>query len=98
MVVAIYRSADPATGATEFVPPGNAELVAFAKDIAPDVLAQADLELIRVLEDLVDLLIDRNLISFSDLPDAAQQKLLRKKGNRKGANSASLLVQERPLL
>ena len=34
-----------------------------------------DLGLIRVIEDLVELLVERNLITFTDLPVAAQDKL-----------------------
>ena len=34
-----------------------------------------DLSLVRVIEDLVELLVERNLITFTDLPLAAQNKL-----------------------
>jgi len=39
-------------------------------------LIQSDLEMIRVLEDLIQLLIDKNIIKLTELPDAAQEKLL----------------------
>ena len=45
-------------------------------------LLRADLSMIRVIEDVIDLLIDKNVILFSELPMAVQQKLLRKKGQR----------------
>lgn len=38
-------------------------------------LSQTDSGLARVLEDLVDVLITRGLIQFTDLPEAAQSKL-----------------------
>lgn len=38
-------------------------------------LDESDLGFIRVLEDLIDLLISKNVIRFTDLPDAARQKM-----------------------
>lgn len=38
-------------------------------------LQGSDLEMIRVLEDLVDVLVSRGVIRYTDLPDAAQRKL-----------------------
>lgn len=38
-------------------------------------LKDSDLELIRVLEDLVGVLVDRGVIRYTDLPAAAQRKL-----------------------
>ncbi len=46
------------------------------------VLQQADLDLIRVIEDVIELLIDKNVFMFSDLPLPVQQKLLNKRGHR----------------
>lgn len=45
-------------------------------------LNAADVSFVRVLEDLVDILIDKNMIRHTDLPMAAQQKLLLRKGLR----------------
>jgi len=45
-------------------------------------LLRSDLELARVLEDLIEILIDKNVIAFTDLPTAAQSKLLRRHGLR----------------
>ncbi len=47
-----------------------------------DFLA-SDLGLARVLEDLVDLLIEKGVFRFTDLPEAAQTKLLARRGLRK---------------
>lgn len=38
-------------------------------------LKDSDLELIRVLEDLVAVLVERGVIRYTDLPEAAQRKL-----------------------
>ena len=40
-----------------------------------DALRSSDLDLIRVLEDVVSVLVVRGLISFTDLPEAARLKL-----------------------
>lgn len=42
-------------------------------------IEQSDREMIRVYEDLVDLLIGKNLVLLTDLPTPAQEKLLRRK-------------------
>jgi len=45
-------------------------------------LSQTDAGLARVLEDLIDVLINRGLIQFTDLPAAAQAKLLERRQTR----------------
>lgn len=40
-----------------------------------DALNSSDLELIRVLEDVVIVLVDRGVIQYTDLPEAARSKL-----------------------
>ena len=56
------------------------------------VAALTDAELARVTEDLIDVLIDRGVIQFTDLPVAAQNKLLQRRQTRATlANRLSLL-------
>ncbi len=43
------------------------------------ILSSSDSEMMRVLEDLVDLLSEKRLIQFTELPLAAQKKLLGRK-------------------
>ena len=47
-----------------------------------DEWIQADLALARVTEDLVDLLIGKGVINFTELPEGAQMKLLKRQGLR----------------
>ena len=47
-----------------------------------------DAEFVRVIEDLIDTLISKNLIRHTDLPEAAQKKLLLRKGLRSRVNGA----------
>ena len=52
-------------------------------------LSGSDLSFIRVLEDLIDLLVDRKIIELADLPEDARKKLSHRKALRdKSALSA----------
>lgn len=52
----------------------------------------ADAEFVRVLEDLIDTLISKNVIRHTDLPPAAQQKLVKRKGLRNRMQGALNLL------
>jgi hypothetical protein len=53
-------------------------------------LVESDQAMIRVLEDLVDTLISHNLLHFTDLPDAAQAKMLTRRSLRCSVNALHL--------
>lgn len=44
-----------------------------------ELLSSSDQEMMRILEDLIDLLTEKRLIQFTELPLAAQKKLLSRK-------------------
>lgn len=46
---------------------------------AEEFLEQSDTAVARIFEDLVDVLISKNIIMFTDLPEMAQKKLLSRK-------------------
>lgn len=48
-----------------------------------DELVKSDLALARVMEDLIDVLIEKGVIMFTDFPEMAQKKLLERRGFRK---------------
>ena len=52
----------------------------------------ADAEFVRVLEDLIDTLITNNVIRHTDLPPAAQHKLVVRKGLRNRMQGALNLL------
>jgi len=54
-------------------------------------LARTDLGLARVLEDLMEVLIDKEVIRFTDLPDVAQKKLLARRSLRAERHSVNLI-------
>lgn len=45
-------------------------------------LTQSDLDFVRVVEDLVEVLVAKNYILFTDLPDKAQEKMQRRQALR----------------
>lgn len=66
------------------VPASAPEVQAFLQDLAGEAnpLSSTDAGLARVTEDLIDVLINRGLIQFTDLPPAAQAKLLARRQTR----------------
>ncbi len=59
-----------------------------------NVLLASDLELVRVLEDLIAVLIDKRVIMLTDLPQAAQRKLARRYELRSQFNDLGSIVAE----
>ncbi|MHB1427486.1 MAG: hypothetical protein ACYC5U_03540 [Rhodocyclaceae bacterium] len=67
------------------------------EDEAPDALerlAESDQALVRVLEDLIETLTGKGLIQFTDLPDAAQAKLLERRTLRRSVNALNLIEDD----
>lgn len=56
---------------------------------------ESDIQLARVLEDLIAILIERNLISYTDFPSAAQQRLNSRQHMRQRNSLNSLLDDDR---
>lgn len=76
----------------EFLREDAPELAAFARGLSgPGSLADSDLGLVRVLEDLIDVLIEKDLIRFTDLPMPAQNKLMHRRGLRHALGGLVLL-------
>lgn len=57
----------------------------------PDDLTRSDNEMIRVVEDIIDTLIEKNVIRFTDLPEAAQNKLIHRRTLRRSKVALDLL-------
>lgn len=58
------------------------------------LLTLTDTAIVRVLEDLIDLLIDKKLIMFTELPPEAQEKIRERKVLRSKIGSAPLMVDD----
>jgi len=83
--VIVALSQDPETGFDEQVDADNPELAVFIEQWGKtnEELARSDLAFVRVVEDIVDLLISKNIICFTDLPEAARDKMLARRQLRK---------------
>jgi hypothetical protein len=57
---------------------------------------ESDIQLARVLEDLINILVDRNLIQFTEFPSGAQKRLNSRQSLRK--TSLSSLMDDEPLI
>jgi len=75
---AVYETANEQ--AQEYLAIDNNELIAYLKqsnnsEEVKTALSDSDTHLVRVLEDLINTLIDQKVILFTDLPAAAREKL-----------------------
>jgi len=52
-------------------------------NIIDDEWVQSDLAIVRVLEDLIEILMEKKVILFTDFPEGAQEKLRQRRGLRK---------------
>jgi len=80
-------------GGAEFLPDDHPDVRAFVGGAAPaqgDGFASLDADFIRVIEDVIDALIAKNVINITDLPVEAQTKLFGRKGYRERATKDAL--------
>ena len=80
-IVALYKHAE---AGSEYLSSDAPEVLAFFSDTAKGegFSLQDDLAMIRVIEDVIELLIAKNLIVLTDLPPAVQKKLLLQQNRR----------------
>ena len=72
----------------EFITTNDSELGRFLSEETPEKRAQrelveSDMGLIRVIEDLINILVERGVIMFNDFPEPVQRKLMARSGMRK---------------
>ncbi len=58
-------------------------------EISTGIMESSDAGFIRVLEDVIDLLIDKQVIQFTEFPDVVQTKLLNRRRYRESLRSNS---------
>lgn len=83
----------PLEGQCEEVAADSPELRAFIEDLGGEnkVFESSDMKMIRAIEDVIDLLISKNVICITDLPAAVQTKLMERRSLRHSLNSLNLL-------
>lgn len=91
-ITSVHR--EPGADAAEFLHDGAPELSAFlglaTEGETNERFARLDADFVRVLEDVIDALINRNLINITDLPAEAQAKLFSRKSFRERRSSQAL--------
>ncbi|WP_446810870.1 hypothetical protein ACH50O_04640 [Methylomonas sp. 2BW1-5-20] len=74
----------------------DVEVVAFLQRLSSDKAKQAlsatDNDMVRVIDDLVDLLVANQVLIFTELPERVQTKLLTRKQLRKDMNALQNLM------
>ena len=91
----LHRSAQPDG---EFLPDEHPDIQAFVghSDPARDDFVQLDADFVRVIEDVIDTLIVKNIINISELPEQAQAKLFARKSFRERVSKSSLRLFGQP--
>lgn len=96
-IVAIYNS--PNEKATEKKESADGEVLDFLSDSSGEdsrklLLSLSDKGMIRLIEDLIDLLIRKNIILFTELPEQAREKMQERSKLRGEIASHSLTVDD----
>lgn len=101
-IIAIYTEAPSED--TEHLAADHQDVIRFLNINASDghslqFLSSSDYQLVRVLEDLIELLVDKNIVLFTDLPSAAQRKLTQRRRARQNLREENaLMVDEDDIL
>ncbi len=96
-IIAVFET--PQTDAQESVSLDSPELLEYLVNSADGgdartILSTSDVTLIRVIEDLVNTLIEKKVILFTDLPLAAREKLASREKIRGHLNSLDNLMSD----
>jgi hypothetical protein len=96
-IIGLHRSPDPKADEQKSIM--DEEILAFLnKNVDTDpwvrLLSLSDIGIIRILEDLIDLLIRKNVILFTDLPEEAQSKIRERKKVRERIAPQDFMVDD----
>lgn len=100
-IIALHKNST--NTASEQKPLSDPEVLAFLEshhEAGPirTLLTRTDPGMIRVIDDLVDVLITKNIIKFTDLPHEAQEKLLNRKKVRSDLNKDTIIMDDEGIL
>lgn len=88
----------PQEDVAEELPLSHPDVKAFLTG-ARERLSASDAETVRVVEDIVDILIKKKLILWTDLPPAAQKKLAERRSMRDDLQAlGNLMIEEDDIL
>ncbi len=94
-----FHQEAPSSKAERMEPENYQEIIEFLKgtnsmDGLHEILSSSDLGIVRVLEDVIDLLCKNHVITFTDLPDYAQKKLTNRKNIRAEMSGIENLIAD----
>jgi hypothetical protein len=92
-ILSLHRES---AGSSEFLADEDADVQAFVGNAgAPhEDFSRLDADFVRVIEDVIDTLIVKNVINITDLPEQAQAKLFARKSFRERVSQSSLRLFE----
>lgn len=89
-------SRDESPECTEYLPADAPELLDFLmEEPVGDGHARfqaSDLAFVRVLEDVIEVLMEKGVLSFTDLPEPAQSKVMERQSLRRRLNGLNLVA------
>ena len=93
LIESLHRSAD---ASAEFLSDDHTEVLAFVggPHSGPQSFDRLDADFVRVIEDVIDALIVKNIINITDLPAEAQAKLFARKSFRERVSKSALRLFE----
>lgn len=91
VIISLHR--DP-VDAAELLASNHPDVAAFLGQPGDRVFAEMDAGLVRVIEDLVDALLRRNILRITDLPIDAQVKLFERKHFRENMQGSALSLYD----
>jgi len=101
VIIALNQAPNDQT--TEWLDVNDQEIIAYNQrhqihqhQQAKQALSASDAEMIRVIEDVIDLLIAKQVFIYTELPDAVQQKLGMRRSLRQTLNELSNLIKDDP--
>jgi len=92
-IASLHREA---ADTAEFLADEHPDVQAFVGNAASarEDFSRLDADFVRVIEDVIDTLIVKNVINITDLPDQAQAKLFARKSFRERVSQSSLRLFE----
>ena len=93
-IIAIWKDA-PEPGC-EHLPDGDPQLAVFlsATKANGQFSIASDLQMVRVIEDVINILIAKHVIVLTDLPEAVQNKLLQQRSRRENLLGSTAIIAE----
>jgi hypothetical protein len=98
--------AEATAEATEEISADDTDLVRFLGELGlaspgaiRQLLAESDMRMVRLVDDLIDVLLEKTLIKITDLPAAASQKYLQRQAARRRLQGIqNLMVDEKDII